>query len=875
MVRLLLLLTLGCCLPDLTLAAQEGRTDTPALQSETTDDPIRKVDELNRLAYTLFDEDAVRAYQYADQAIMLAREHKYLKGERLALTLKGYYFFVKGEFRNALSYYRRGAALPALPDSDLGYNYLLTGNLYRSVSSYDSSAYFYNQGIALLVGESNKNHLAFGYRSLGKLYVQRWKNELAREALLSARELYSEVGSLYGKAETLFALSELNRNLGDYQKADTDINDGCALAERIGDQYLKLQCSINKAEINFKLGEFVVALEILLDVLDQLNGKEEPQTFVRVYSGLGDVYEVLGQNDLSMRYYLEALKISERLDMKYEVGKITSNIAWIYKNQKDFSPAFEFLEKSLKVREQIRDSFGIANSYNVKGVIYYEQKDYPEAVKWIDHALGIRSSIGHLEGIAACHYNLGMIYEEQKLYRQALQHHLKAYKYEEATGNKFNIGIAFSSIGSVYTYLSQFDSARYYLVKADEIGKETGSLKLQMENYFYWSEFFEYQGDHKQALAWHKRYSDLNDSLYHESGASRLAEMQALYQTEQKDKAITLLNQEKRLQAKQLELQKSQINLQGYIIIFIVFALVLVSLLAYKTYQYNNEIKSAHVEIVEQKEELQTQSEELQKAYQTIAESHKELEAKVEERTFALREAYRELDTFFYRASHDFRRPLTTFLGLAEVAKITLVDPNARELFDKVRETATNLDKMLLKLQSISDLGSQQLAYGRVEMSELFNRVLAQFKAVLAEKGIHTSTTCVMHDTFVSYPEMIYIILENLVENSIAFCRYQGAQLRLRAIQHDDRVLLEVEDNGDGIDEQYHDRIFEMYFRGNDRSKGNGLGLYIIRKAAEKLDGVITFTSQRDKGTHFSLSFPICLTAPNIPEEEIVERMHL
>lgn len=874
MVRLLLLLTLGCCLPDLALA-KDARTDTLARHLQKTTDPNRKVDQLNHLAYTLFDQDPEEAYRYVDQALRMARENHYVRGERLALTLAGYYFFITGEFPVALSHYRRAAELPALSDGDLGYNYLLTGNLYRSMASYDSAEFFYTRGIALLQEKNDKSRLAFAYRSLGRLHVLRWKNNLARQAFDTANILYSQIQSRYGKAETLFALSDLNRNLGDYEQAETFINDGCDLAKEIEDQYLIRQCSINKAEIDFKLGEFVSSLETLLDVLDQLNGKEEPQTFVRVYSGLGDVYEALGQNDLSLRYYLEALKISERLDMKYEVGKVTSNIAWIHKNQRNFPAAFEFLEKSLKVREHIGDSFGIANSYNVKGVIYFQQKKYAEAVRWIDRALQIRSSIGYSEGVAACHYNLGMIFEEQKNYRMALQHQLKAYEYEKTIGNKFNIGIAFSSIGSVYTYLNMFDSALYYLEKADEIGRQTGSLKLQMENNFYWSEYYEYQGDHEQALKWYKRYSDLNDSLYYEAGANRLAEMQALYQTDQKDKAINLLNQEKDLQAKQLDLQESQISLQGYVIIFIVVALVLVSLLAYKTYQYNNEVKSAHAEIVEQKEELQTQSEELQQAYQTIAGSHKELEAKVEERTFALREAYRELDTFFYRASHDFRRPLTTFLGLAEVANITLVDPNARELFDKVRETATNLDKMLLKLQSISDLGSQQLAYGVVDVGELFNRVLRQFKVALAERNIHTATTCIMPDTFFSYPEMIYIILENLVENSIAFCRYQGASLKLRALQQDDRVILEVEDNGDGIDERYHSRIFEMYFRGNDRSKGNGLGLYIIRKAVEKLSGTLTFTSQRDKGTHFSLSFPICLGAPNIPEEEISERMHL
>jgi signal transduction histidine kinase len=101
------------------------------------------------------------------------------------------------------------------------------------------------------------------------------------------------------------------------------------------------------------------------------------------------------------------------------------------------------------------------------------------------------------------------------------------------------------------------------------------------------------------------------------------------------------------------------------------------------------------------------------------------------------------------------------------------------------------------------------------------------------------------------------MIVENLVENSISFCRYEKAFLKVRAFQLEDNVVLEVEDNGDGIDPRYHGRIFEMYFRGNERSKGNGLGLYIVKKAVEKLNGTINFTTAPDKGTVFRLSFPM------------------
>jgi signal transduction histidine kinase len=229
---------------------------------------------------------------------------------------------------------------------------------------------------------------------------------------------------------------------------------------------------------------------------------------------------------------------------------------------------------------------------------------------------------------------------------------------------------------------------------------------------------------------------------------------------------------------------------------------------------------------------------------------------KIEDRTSALRQAYKELDTFFYRSSHDFRRPLTTFLGLAEVAKITVKDASALELFSKVKETANNLDKMLIKLQSISDVGTQQLVYKEVWVKEIFESICNSFADELRNKNISVSCFVEMKDSFYSYPAMFKTIIENLIENSIFFSGVEQPYIKVKAYDRDGQLILEVEDNGQGIDVQYRDRIFDMYFRGNERSKGNGLGLYIVKKAVEKLSGQITFQSVFGKGSTFSVSLP-------------------
>jgi signal transduction histidine kinase len=856
MLRLLIVLCFLTGSP-IVLFAQQAKTDSLLTLLDKSKSAQEKADLLNELSTAYFDYDVVKGLQYAEEALKLSEISNYGEGVRTALTLKGFYFYDTGDFGKALEFYHRSNSIPIKPDERLGYNYVMIGNVYRAVATYDSAEFYYTKAMKMLRTLGSTRFLAYAYRNAGRLYVLQWKNERAEELFTDALKIYSESSNRFGMADVYFGMAELNKNRARYDVAQDFINRGCSIANELDDEFLQLHCLIFTGEIQFRQGEFLASLETLLQAVELLKRRDDPQALARVYGDLGDVYETLGQNDVALRYDLEAMKIGERLGLKYELGRYMSNIAWIYKNQRNFDSAFDFIEKSLKIRTEIDDVFGISNCHNVKGIIYFQQKKYPQAIEWLQKALKIRQAIQHKEGISACLYNLGLVFEEQKQYAKALDYQFQALEFEKDIGNKFNIGIAYNSIGSLYTHLKQYDSAATYLGGAERLGKETASLELQMENSFYWSEYFELKGNPAEALKWHKRYANLNDSVYYENSATKLAEMQALYQTDQKDKEIQLLNQEKLLQSNQIQLQVARISLQNFIIVFIIVAFILVSLLAYKSYQYNKEIKTAHAEIVNQKEEIQDQAGELQKAYHIIAESHKELEAKVEERTTELREAYKELDTFFYRASHDFRRPLTTFLGLVEVANITVKDPSAIELFDKVRETATNLDKMLLKLQSISDLGSQQLQFREVEVPEIFNELLEAFRAQIEEKNIRTFTSCVLPVAFNSYPAMIHMIVENLVENSISFCRYEKAYIKLKAYQNEGRMYIEVEDNGDGIDQKYHAKIFEMYFRGSDRSKGNGLGLYIVKKAVEKLSGTVEFNSGVDKGTTFRVSFPL------------------
>lgn len=851
-------------LADVTLlSAQDGLDSLKEALTETNDNK-KRVDILNELSSLVYDMDGTEGFRFASDAYEDATAIKYDRGRRRALNLMSFRYVISGDFQEALKYQRKAVAITETEDDLVAYSLVMTGNVYRSLAKYDSARYFYTRAITLLDKYPRTLYQAYAFKSLARLFVIQWKNKEAETYLKKAQEIYEQLGNERGVSEIWFALSDVSKNLTDYELADTYQVKGCEIANRVKSDYLVFLCFKNRGDYYFHLGEYLKALDVLFKGLEILKTKEQPQLLAGVYDQLGEVYEELGQHDVSLKYYFDALKIWERIGVKYEMAKLYSEVGWIYKNQLNFGQAKVYMDKSLALREEIKDDHGISNSYNVLGVLYYQEGNYDKALSLLEKSLEIRKRIGHREGVSACIFNIARVYEDQGKFSKALEYQYEALEIDERIGNKQGLSISYNSLGQLYTKAKNFPEALRYLNKAYDLALETGSKSLIMMNRLQFSQFYEAEGDLKMALQYHKLYTQLNDSIYSEGNALKLAEMHALYQVEQKNQEISFLNQEKEIQQNQILLQRSQIGQQRTIIIAGLIGLLLICFFAFKIYQYTIRLRRANREILEQQDEIQTQSEELIEANHTIANINRDLETKIEERTSDLRQAYKELDTFFYRASHDFRRPLTTFLGLAEVANITVKDVNALELFAKVKETASNLDKMLIKLQSISDLGAQQLVYRDVMVKEIVDNVLDGFSNEINARNIRILAAIDLHEAFYSYPAMIKTIIENLIENAIFFSRHEEATIRIAAYAQGTNVVLEFEDNGQGIDQLYQERIFDMYFRGNDKSKGNGLGLYIVKKAVEKLNGQITFRSELGKGSLFQVFLPADQNHPEV-----------
>ena len=257
-------------------------------------------------------------------------------------------------------------------------------------------------------------------------------------------------------------------------------------------------------------------------------------------------------------------------------------------------------------------------------------------------------------------------------------------------------------------------------------------------------------------------------------------------------------------------------------------------------------------------DKLKKQKKELERVNGEIKRINENLEDLVAQRTKLLEDANRELDTFLYRASHDLRSPVCSIIGLCNIA-MHMSDGESKDLVQKVVFTTSIMDKLLKKLSIISEI-NQPTNFSSITLLDLMEDVRGLFTKTASEQKIHLTIDCPADLVIYSFPNLIETILINLIENAFFFGTMKdpdNVKVAVNASIKNDKVEISVLDNGIGIEQAINGRVFDMFFKGHEQSKGSGLGLYIVQKAIQALEGDIGVESIVGEYTKFTILLPL------------------
>jgi PAS domain S-box-containing protein len=222
-----------------------------------------------------------------------------------------------------------------------------------------------------------------------------------------------------------------------------------------------------------------------------------------------------------------------------------------------------------------------------------------------------------------------------------------------------------------------------------------------------------------------------------------------------------------------------------------------------------------------------------------------------------------ELDTFVYRASHDMRAPLRSVLGLVNLIKIENDESQKNEYLRLIEKSVDRLDSFFADLLSFSRNSRLDLAKDQINFHKLVKDCWNDLQYLDNAPHIQLVKDIRVQDPFYSDASRIEIILQNLFSNAIKYHKaVSGSQVRISIRANGNQARIVVEDNGKGIEDQYIDKIFDMFFRASLGTHGSGLGLYITKQVVEKLGGSISVQSEFGSGTQFVITIPSYVPNP-------------
>lgn len=219
-----------------------------------------------------------------------------------------------------------------------------------------------------------------------------------------------------------------------------------------------------------------------------------------------------------------------------------------------------------------------------------------------------------------------------------------------------------------------------------------------------------------------------------------------------------------------------------------------------------------------------------------------------------LKQAHFELDSFVYRSSHDLRAPIASIFGLVNIAHLDL--ENITKYIDLIKQSAKRLDRFVDDIARFLLNERKPITYENFDPVQLIEEVLSELSYLKNFQSIQI--TYDLPEQVSMDRERTKIIFYNLISNSIKYAEMKNenpfVEVWIAKIRN--ALCIKVQDNGIGIKREFKPKIFDMFYRASDIADGPGLGLYLVGKIVDKLNGNISIDSEQGVGTSVAIYLP-------------------
>ncbi|MGM0582551.1 MAG: tetratricopeptide repeat-containing sensor histidine kinase [Bacteroidota bacterium] len=565
------------------------------------------------------------------------------------------------------------------------------------------------------------------------------------------------------------------------------------------------------------------ALNLALQIKDSL-------LITTSLNNLGYNYYNLGSYSEATEKFLRALNLYSRTKEQYGLGYTLNNIGQVYLKLKNFGKAREYFNQAIEVGKNTNNKHTILYTSNNLGFLNLAQGKYQEAEKFFKKSIAMAEKVSNknweataYSGLGQTYYHLGNIDQAFKEFKKSLSLRVEI---KELKG-----------ISEIYYYLSKMsasgeklDSAMYYLNISQNIAKDAGIKDQLLDNFRLYKELFTQQDLLDSALIYQSRYIELREKQFDENSARSIDGIQLKIKEEETTRQLA---------SKDIQLAKKSFQLNFFIALAIfIFLIAIVVFWFYKTQKkLGKALKIKNYKISNQRDEIIRKNEELS----TLNTEKNDLISIV---------------------SHDLKSPLNNIRGLIELIKLPPLPPENRaaEFLKLINESTIRLSNMIEKILDVEAIESKKLNINleKVNLSDIALSTINRFDAEAMRKQIQLHPSISENVMIKADQSYLIQVLENLLSNAIKFSP-KGKNIYINLTSEKNKAVCEVKDEGPGLSDKDKKKLFRKYQKLSNVPTANesstGLGLSIVKKFVNSMDGEIWCESELGKGASFYVSF--------------------
>jgi tetratricopeptide (TPR) repeat protein len=321
----------------------------------------------------------------------------------------------------------------------------------------------------------------------------------------------------------------------DLQQALEYAEEAQYIATKIGYDKGLAYAKMHKAACLFKLSDTKHVLGNLLEALSYFKLHPNEKGYAQALNYTGNLYEELGEYDLSLGYSKQALKIARQNKDLGVQAKALASIGKIFKLTADYEKAIDAFKESLNLRIDLGDEDAIASSYNWIAETYTQSTDYVSAMEYYTKSIELRKKNNSKE-LPWSYLGIAGLFKKMGQYNRAVENYENSLSlYKKMTSDKCDL-FCYKGLGEVYVELHDHEKSTRYLLNAMQLAESMGKKNILFEIHKLLAENYESSKEYKTALEHYRVYQQLQEEVLNSEMLNKLKHQQINFAVEKAQK---------------------------------------------------------------------------------------------------------------------------------------------------------------------------------------------------------------------------------------------------------------------------------------------------------------------------------------------------